>query len=384
MSFPLRIPHPKTTLHLYRHLLREASYLPTIARPYLESQIKQRFHHNQDTKDNNKQRIRQAHHDLRYLRAANAGDMDRMRRVLQHAFGRIGRRRRQLLESSMLAKAVLAPADSAELKEHIEQQRAIVLGERKEDWLDRWDLTKLAALLKSQAHANLSNSPKAAILNKKLNPAEAIPKTNSWGRPIAPKLARSKLRSWWRLMLVRVQPPIPRDEWEMLGDIVKGKTPLVTPARRALAANSSFSSDEVSGSSQDATSTKDEEWGWQSYATQRVADVDIQKNRRNKALSGMVDDTSPMGDPRPLNVHKFTARTWRRLLGTVWQLTSVMEKRPDGNGWQIEWGKLKWDAPKPTGMQLEFFEDAPAATDASKPARTRRNRRINNMNKSDE
>jgi hypothetical protein len=346
MSRPLRIPKPETPLQLYRHLLREASYLPPIARPFVEERIKTRIRDSRkDEPDRNEKHIRQGHHDLRLLRAANFGDMVRMRRVLLHAFGRLGRRRRELM-TSVLHRDI--PNNTEELQTYAAEAAALVAQGRKLDWLDMWDVDKLRTFARSQVQAGLVNSPKATITAAQTSPDKIIPKENAWGRPLAPKLARTKLKNVWKAVADKTLPPLPKEEWEKLRDIATGQADegLLPPPRRPVA--QSMHQDE-----------KEVEWDWKSYATKPVAIVDRPANRRNKLLTGAVDDNTPTGDPEPINCHNYTPRTLRRLLSGIWQLTATMGKKPGGRGWDIVWGKEDFQ-PAPAGAgAMEFFRDFP-------------------------
>ncbi|KAK3306304.1 uncharacterized protein B0T15DRAFT_395791 [Chaetomium strumarium] len=347
MSRPLRIPHPETPWRLYRHLLREASYLPPIARPFVDSQIKARFRQHQEDypgAENTEARIRQAHRELRILRAANAGDLTRMRRVLLRVFGRVGRRRRELM-ADLLHRDL--PTNTEELQKYAAEASDIASTGRKIDWLDRWDLKKLRTFANSQIQAGLVNNPKSDLTAAQINPSKSIPTENAWGRPLTPKLARTKLKKLWKTAADKCLPPLPVEEWERLGVLAKGLVHSLPPPRRPVAR--SMSND----------GQGNREWDWRSYATKPVAVVDRPANRRNKLLTGAVDDNTPTGDPQPIVCHKYTPRTWQRLLASIWRLTATMEKRPDGQSWKIEWGKLDFRPAPASAGDLEFFRDFP-------------------------
>ncbi|RPA75774.1 hypothetical protein BJ508DRAFT_417949 [Ascobolus immersus RN42] len=84
------------SLHLYRGLLREASYLyDDVSRAYITQYIRQRF---RKSKEEDKPfrymtHIRAAKYGLNTLARANAGDIERLYKVLQLGWGRIGPRR---------------------------------------------------------------------------------------------------------------------------------------------------------------------------------------------------------------------------------------------------------------------------------------------------
>lgn len=349
MSRPLRIPHPQTPLHLYRHLLREASYLPPLARPVVDQQIKERFRkHYNDKEEEAKKRIKTANHELRSLRAANAGDMARMRRVLLLSFGRLGRRRRQLM-AELLQHEV--PKNTEELEKYATKAAAALLEDRKHDWFDSWNVDKLCAFARSQVDAALNNPPRPPLTSNQTVPWKYLPKEDSWGRPLPPRLVRTKTKKLWKLVAEKTMPPLPKEEWERLGEIAEGKVrgPEVLPPPRRPVAQSMF------GNGQEVRA-----WNWEQYAVRPVSLVDRPANRRNKLLSGAVDDNTPTGDPQPLNCHKFTARTWRRLMGSIWQLTATMEPKPTGKGWAVQWGKPKFQVSAATTGDMEFFKDFPA------------------------
>ncbi|KAH6857165.1 hypothetical protein B0I37DRAFT_91636 [Chaetomium sp. MPI-CAGE-AT-0009] len=347
MSQPLRMPKPETALHLYRHILREASYLPPVARRPVDKQIKDKFRRNRDDEDKITKHLRQANHDLRALRAANAGDMGRMRRVLLRAFGRIGRRRRELV-SQLVHRDI--PTNTEELAKYANEMAAIAERNKEPDWMDEWDLEKLRTLARSQAQAGLNNAPKADITENQTAPEKNLPKENSWGRPLPAKLARTKLKNMWKALADKVMPPLPVGEWKKLEAIAAGtiEGQWLPPPRRSLAGTAS----------EDAQ--KGQSWNWQSYAIRPVAVVDRQANRRNKLLSGLVDDNTPTGDPPPIGRHKYTPRTWRRLIGSIWQLSATMKKKPEGGGWEVTWGGLDKQPPPASASNMEFFTDFPA------------------------
>ncbi|KAK3323108.1 hypothetical protein B0T19DRAFT_442606 [Cercophora scortea] len=347
MSRPLQLPHPKTTRHLYRHLLRESSYLPPIARSFIDGRITSRFRsHACDDLATIGPRIRNAHHGLRYLRAANAGDMDRMRRVLFWTFGRLGRRRRQLLDDLIRLEHPNPPPN-----------------DRKADFLDTWDVNKVTAFVRSQAGASIANPARTPLTANQVDIESSLPTQTVWGRPLAGPLRRTKLRKAWRLVIDKVLPPLPWTEWTLLRDLANGTAPRklwAVPKRRPVCR--ALADDELPA------------WNWQAYATQPVAAVDMQANRRNKLLSGIVDEHSPV-DPPAIDCHRFTPRFWRRMYHSIYQMSAKMEPRHEGegDGWNITWGAQPFEAPPAPAATLDFFKgarpDGTLLTNPAKPAR---------------
>ncbi|KAK3688914.1 hypothetical protein B0T22DRAFT_163544 [Podospora appendiculata] len=342
MSHPLQLPHPKTTLHLFRHLLRESSYLPPIARSFIDGRITARFRsHARDDFTTIGPKVREAHRGLRNLRAANAGDMERMRRVLYWSFGRLGRRRRELLGEFVRLEHPNPPPN-----------------DRRADFLDTWDVKKVTAFVRSQAATPILNSAKTPLTIHQVNVENSLPTENAWGRPLAAKLRRSKLRKAWKLAIDKVIPPLPGREWTLLRDLANGTAPRklwAVPKRRPVCR--ALTDDDLPA------------WNWQTYATQPVAKVDVQANRRNKLLSGIVDEHSPV-DPPALNCHRYTPRFWRRMYHNIYQMSAKMEPSRKGVGWDITWGAQLFEVPPAPAASMDFFQGARAdGTLLSKPAR---------------
>ncbi|KAK4142208.1 uncharacterized protein C8A04DRAFT_13449 [Dichotomopilus funicola] len=347
MSRPLRLPRPETPIHLYRHILRESSYLPRPARWVIDERIKARFRAGIDSWADDEliaRRIRHAHHGLRLIRAANAGDMDRMRRIMYFAIGRRGPRRRELVARLV---SFDKPSSTADLERFISKAHAVDEKDRKLDWLDTWDVEKLRVFARSQANAGI-NSPRASIMAHQTSPEKRIPAENSWGRPLPLKLARSKLLALWRKLAEKIMPPLPVSEWKRLRNIIQGtvQAQWLPPPRRALA----------KGILEVVPPARN--WDWKAYAVKPVAAVDRQANRRNKLLSGALDDNSP-SDPQPTGCHKYKPRSFRRMLAEVWRLSATMKQKPTGKGWDITWGRETMLPASPMGRSLEFFKDYP-------------------------
>lgn len=385
---------PKTPiLHLYRHLLREASYLPPVCQPYATKRIKSQFDTHRYERPNDplvKHHIKKAHHDLRFLRAANHGHMDNMYRVLLLTFGRTGKRRRELV--NQLVKKEL-PSDTAELAKQMEETsitpRAPITPETESktppagstartytplppDFLDEWDLQKLEAFVKSQISASPEHSPRPTLKRKNANPMKDIPSENIFGRPLAKKLHRSKLRKAWVKIINRVLPPIPKQEWETLRSLALGeadKSLWVMPARRPMGTASLQDNDNASAGEQNI-------WDWKSYATKPTRLVERNKSRFEQLRSGERGD-GPY-DRGPIGAHTFTTRSWKRMYIKIWEQTATMEKQLKESGqvrWNVQWGRVsEADAPLPTDAQLEFFTDTSNGVSGKmKPRRRTRN-----------
>ncbi|KJR84907.1 uncharacterized protein SPSK_09470 [Sporothrix schenckii 1099-18] len=349
MSPPSGFKRAYNPLHVYRSLLREASYLPPVCRTRIEPRIRFRFRrHRADP--NPEKRLRQALHDFRNLRAANLGDMDRMRKVMMLSFGRIGWRRHELLADLCRLKQ---PDNSGQLEDQLREAHATA----PRDWLGTWDKGKILAFARSQAGRNLRNSPRPNFSSKRLEPRTAVPAMNIWGKPFAEKPARLKEKKWWKQCANRILPPLPRGEWELLKQLATGEagSHWAVPSRRSSAASAVTSLQDTLPAADGGIET----WDWEKYLAGPVRAVERSNSRRFRLASRPFPAplSSPFDGPA-IGYHNYTPRFWRRLYGEIWQLTAVMESKAGGqaSGWDITWGGTSLQPLSPTAASLEFFE----------------------------
>lgn len=296
-------------------------------------------------KDDNdpKLHIKDGHHQLRTLRAANGGDLMRMQRVLSYAFGRRGKRRRELWDDFMYPER---PVEIRKRLFHPKRPKDVAPVERKSDFLDRWDREKLYAFLKSQFANQSTTRDKSFHLNP---PEKYIPTESAWGLPLVPELARNKLKRGWVMLAKRVMPPIPKAEWETLRDIVENKASkevFNVPKRRPVAKRPGHEN------------ALEDQWNWLPYAIKPVHALESQANRKNRLLSGIVDEHTPTGEPPVIGCHKFTPRLWSRLFMMIWQQTAYIEKTSDVKKWNVVWGKFPRRSATASKPVLGFFADA--------------------------
>lgn len=377
----------RSPIHLYRHLLREAGYLPPVCRPYITNRIQLRFRRNRDCapEPDRHRYLRQANRDLRYLRAANAGDMPRMRHVLLLCFGRTGPRRRELVHDLVYPHdednrpPSAAAADSSESHSQSDKTEKVAgrpdhngnakdndRQPRRPDFVDRWDTPRLLQFVKSQASTSLPYNPRPKIKGSgKFDPAFHLPAEGSSGAPLAPKVLRTKLQKGWKDMINRVLPPVEKGEWELLQALATGQAaPALwrVPARRPVAAGGG------GGSPQ-------QPWDWEGPAQIAVRQLERQRNRRFKLRSGETDD-NPYGQGEPLHKHNYTPRFWQRTYAMLWGLTATMEKRQDKkNAWKISWGGAEFVVSDSSPEHKEFFDLAAVGADAKSAVKKSSRRR---------
>ncbi|POS72324.1 hypothetical protein DHEL01_v209285 [Diaporthe helianthi] len=357
------------TLHVYRGLLRQASYLPPICQPFIRLQIVSRFRrHAPDhaASPQTRRRLRQARHDLRFLYAANNGLVQNLFRILLLVFGRTGSRRRLLVQCLLRQDP---PADSAQLEVAIArdtQARTYTakdgsLAQRAQDWLDKWDTRKLCALAASQARRGPPHSPRPDIKASQTDPAARLPHTNIWERPLPATLARSKLRKEYVRLVNRILPPLPTGDWETLRALALGHPDSSAlcqmPQRRPVAVPLRGGHGDQGASTQ---------WSWHAHATEPVRAVERASSRSRRGRTGR-PLPGPHGQEAAIGTHTYTPRLMRRLFATVWEMTPTMEARPGvEDKWDITWGRVPKGVPVAATAHATLFEVAPAVTRAGR------------------
>ncbi|KAI1267021.1 hypothetical protein F5Y18DRAFT_354526 [Xylariaceae sp. FL1019] len=331
---PLQIPHPSTTLHLYRHLLREASYLPNLCRHYIANRIKVRTRHCRYARDPLPY-VKSAHASLRFLRSANAGHENRLHRLFLMATGRVGRRCRVLSKDGL---AAAPPSTTVEL----EAQR-VLFKRRKPDWLDGWSVPMIQALAKSQFNNQKPNWPKT--MRKTLDPEPMLAAGNVFQRPFRPVTVRNKTKKHWVSVLEQILPPLPRAEWDRLGRLARGEVDinqLKLPARRPVAQTGQ---DEV-------TELVDTSWDWSVHAMRPSRVVQRANSRPMKSLTGM-EDQDPRGHGRPIGVRLITPRKLQRMYRHIWEMTPSINESNDRKF--IKWGKIERPLTTASTGDTQFF-----------------------------
>lgn len=225
---------PQQWLHLYRSLLRECSYLPDpIARPYMREYVVDRFRRYADDRRPSFNKDLERHcklyktglEKLKLLERANQGYSRQLEKVLRLAYGRKGRRRKELLDALVPPEV---PANTAAVMELIQKPRM---------YEDGWEPPAiLMDLLKSQ-HNNGVISQLNHRQVKHLEPA--IPKTNAWGRPVNMSRRKNIRQQWYMSVLDSLLPPLPDAELEVLEGLVSGRLQWKPPKKRTTSVVSS-------------------------------------------------------------------------------------------------------------------------------------------------
>lgn len=324
----LRIPNPTTPLHLYRHLLRESTYLPQLCRSWITSRIQQRFRDCGHGRHSPQYYVKQAHSSLQYLRSVNAGHVRRLERLCHMATGRIGKRRRILATSQLSHRPedtvelersrVETPPRSCSTRQAPTVTDATIPTLHKHDWLENWSLDMITSLAQSQVAQQAKDWPQA--MRRQLDTKYITQGRNSFGQLYNPKLVRNKLKKHWASVLYQLMPPLPQGEWDRLASLVRGEADvdaLKIPRRRPVA-SSVHDSSLVSAS---------EQWDWSQYALKPARVIERGSSRRHKTLTGR-EDQDPRGPGRPIGVRVITPRKLQRLYSRVWTMSPTMKKEP--------------------------------------------------------
>lgn len=210
------LPTRAEWLHLFRALLRESSYLPDpIARSYMRQYVVSSYRvyvpkypkaEVQVTPLRQIRLRRRAKKTLSVLDRANQGYSKSLDRVLLLSYGRIGARRRELLQP---LTTLPTPSDDT------------AVNSVSSKYTDRWEPPPtLMALLKSQVRQRQIGLCKLRPHFKLFTPP--IPKENIWGRPTPWKRRKNIRQKWYAKTLDSVYPPLPAQEWELLQGLANG------------------------------------------------------------------------------------------------------------------------------------------------------------------
>ncbi|KAJ8119639.1 hypothetical protein ONZ43_g3458 [Nemania bipapillata] len=356
---PLQIPHPNTPLHLYRHLLRESTYLPGLCRPWITSRIQQRFRDCR-YKTPATPHIKQAHASLQFMRSANAGHIKRLEHLCCMATGRVGKRNRILSRSQLSHQP---PTDTAELErsrietipetsrsnhtpDSGEAPGAAPVRPHKHDWLENWSLDKVSALAQSQFSQQASDWPKA--MRRVVEPQKIMVGRNCFNRPYGPRLLRNKLKRHWAGILNQILPPLPQGEWDHLASLVNGESNvagLTIPPRRAVAQSLQGSSPDLGGS----------QWNWSQHALKPARVIERGSTRQRKSLTGQ-EDQDPRGHGNAIGIQVISQRKLQRIYGRIWAMSPIMKRNPEKKKWSVSWGQNERRISAPSTSDLQFFE----------------------------
>lgn len=362
------LPRDLPTLHLYRNLLRESSYLPPAWRWVVLSNIKKRFRTHRLNDAHEEKHRDHANQVLGTIRAANNGNKKSMEKLILKAFARKGPRRRQILsrfvqpdgpQTSEDLEALLSAgpttrsvsASSEDVSESRESNHQKPSGldnstitpteVKKHEFLDKWDLRKVRQLLRSQRevqkHSNI------VWLNrdiKSLDEKNGIPELNIWGKPVNENIIRNMKAKFWLRSIDKMMVPLGKGEWNLLRKLSQGSQNLAewkVPKRRPTARSAE---DDQQPSS---------EWNWETYADKPIQMVE--RHRKNSAPDALKGPYLPHYRETELS-----PRWFRRAYKQVWALTPKIEQDPRTLTREIKWGSSGSHICAASDAQMNIFE----------------------------
>ncbi|KAL8683162.1 MAG: hypothetical protein Q9186_000875 [Xanthomendoza sp. 1 TL-2023] len=317
----------RETILLYRALLRQCTYLPdSAARKYIWSHVVHRFHAYytrvklEDGRTLVRKRklldekrlsgaLKDARKSLKYLQRANDGHTQNLRTVLDMTYGRVGKRRRQLMFQLQAPDPLIDDASVAILSAQVSQQFNT---KRVPELTD-----ELAALLKSQIKQDSARFDKAPL--RELAPK--VPAVNIWQRKFPAKRRDNFIRAWYAKTLDRLMPPLKAVEWERLQGLAAGTIRWDGPVsrRKPGTSNAKVSYD----------------------AIHRVALGDL-PCRLTSSTDRVVEKTQhPETVSRP---HELTPRFMRRIWTTVFEKCPRLDYNHERKKWDVTWGNVRKQA----------------------------------------
>ncbi|KAH7128144.1 hypothetical protein B0J11DRAFT_263563 [Dendryphion nanum] len=326
------------SIHLLRALLRESSYLPDAnARSFFHTYILNRFRAYQpNPKARNTNRIkkkaisnpdarlshvqRTAYKGLNLLRRANNGEPRPLWKVLLMAYGRIGKRRFDLLDNLLQKPGAAsteetlasAPTELAPLEGMYHSNKAWLKffdapkerlkGKYTISISNRYPRLKVVLTTQVQNRVALGRSMKRAFLETPIN--------NIWERPMPIKRARNDVRRWYAFTMSRLLPHLPTEEWDTLHAMVIGeKRWKDRVVRRTPAGTNALSEEDHSLA---------------------VIDAGIRMDRLTKAdmRCGQYDQ------------HRITSHMMRRLYAKILSMSCKLKFDEARNRWEAQWGSF--------------------------------------------
>jgi hypothetical protein len=268
---PPDVHHCTASRHVLRGILRECTYLPdqhaaswirqhaiSRFRSY-ESKNKGRFY-DEEYKIRLETLRRKSRQAMYQLQRANEGDRKMLLKALSMAYGRIGKRRRELLQPLLSTQENETDEKSVTKHRAAEIPDALVSSSASARRLDnnldtlmgssssepaistrapnrksanqRIDepvkakvkayINDLPAELRALVQSQIAASPPALARRNPRRLGLEIPELNSWYKPMPDVRVKNKLSEWYASLLSTVQPPLPDHEWQHLRDLALG------------------------------------------------------------------------------------------------------------------------------------------------------------------
>ena len=291
---------PQTnSLHLFRALLRECTYLPDPrARTYMHGYVLwsyrtylPRWMPRKDIPF--KRQVKLLHRGrktLSMLRRANDGYLKPLEKVLMITYGRSGKRRRELMQQLMAPEPLMT-------NEEVEISSA------PRPYVKGWTMpAKVDALIRSQSqHQSWLDRTSAKMQTK-----PDIPEHNSWGRSMHPSRVKNLTHRWYVKQLENLYPPVPYFEHRELQSRATGRLEWEGPNPRRVRAGGNSGPEDT---------------------------VPIEKTLLEGPEKGHTFTKYVLGRP-----HQLTPRLMRRLWAVVFKHVPLLDWNVEKNRWTVSWG----------------------------------------------
>ncbi|KAL8727690.1 MAG: hypothetical protein Q9181_005615 [Wetmoreana brouardii] len=167
--------------------------------------------------------LKDARKSLKYLQRANDGHVQHLYTVLAMTYGRVGKRRRQLMSKLQALSPVDDDSSVAVLSQQVLHQK---LGNQRTKVPQLSD--EALAILKSQVKQDSTRFDRARL--KESQPH--VPAVNAWGRPFPERRKANFIKRWYAMTLERLMPPLEVSEWERLRGLATGGIRWPGPIKR--------------------------------------------------------------------------------------------------------------------------------------------------------
>ena len=215
-------------------------------------------------------------------------------RVLETTYGRIGRRRHELLAPYL---APNTPADDKMLEMALLKARGSV-EQPVQDPEDK-SLPTISSALRALANSQRKNAASARdrMFIARVDPV--IPELNNKARPMPIKRVRNIKRQSYGALLQKIMPPLPKDEWERLRDLATAQIPWMgLPPRRS-----------------------------QATPWDEIEDYDQPVSAKYLWMWG--------------GKHELSTRFMQRIWGRVFETCPLLWRDMKRDAWTVEWGQVQ-------------------------------------------
>lgn len=354
MKSPADVERAARARHLLRAILRECTYLPdSWTRQWTKQHVVTRFRTYQwkawkkPRTDSFGDRLREKEKDARgllaLLRRANEGERDRLLRVMLMAYGRVGKRRHELMlpllsmqgegdtRADVKAIAVVdaflsdgevgnVSRDDPKLDTTTQELASMADADPTTEGNDVKPKKESRQLefppqLRSLLISQIKTAPSALTRPNPRRLQPTIADFNSWHRPMPQKRIKNLRKKHSDQLRERVLPPLPQEEWYRLRDLASGSLRMEEIPKRRTPLGHLLG---LSGPQTDNCALR----------------MVVQYGKAPKKVFEQHDG------------HAITPRFMRRLYAEVFSQCPLMELKPDNTEWVVRWGERELNAMK--------------------------------------